>query len=924
MNRICSNFYFLATAALCLLAPFPSTANVLGTPVSGSIVSGVGVISGFHCASRNIEIFLDNQPIGHAGSGTTLLGTLGPCGRTDTGFSLLFNFNNLDEGQHTITATADGIAFATSTVTTLRSGGAQWLTGIERTVTIPDFPRTGVSATLAWQQSYQNFVITGLSGQAVAPQPGFSSIHPLPNHGALGTPNDGSVISGVGVISGYHCTSDNIEVHIDGASIGRAGSRTRMAGTADVCGRTDTGYSLLYNFNNLSEGIHHVSVYADGQLLDTHEIRTVKSGGTEWLTGVSKSIEVADFPVPGTRVSLEWVQSMQGFVIRSMDGRVLRLIAGPVGNPGHRDGKLMDATFNSPTAIAADSIGNLYVADGCTKPTVWTAHALIRRISPSGWVASIAGSRSHETRRCITSMTAHPNGSFYYYDALAYKVFQMTPDGRESVFSGDGTSGYLDGSAEIAQFRGHGLTADDTGAMYLSQPESHTIRRIDVNGNVTTFVGSVGTAGRIDGTLAVARFNMPSAIKYDSHSQRLLVLDNGGLRAVTAQGVSTLIPIERLAIDLCINYHEFPPSALAVAADGRIAVAANWGCGGVVGIYRNGQLSQRIGDVWGDAVGDPWQSVFDQIGDLHFADNGDLIIVDAGNSNLKRFGANSHEVALYGGARFPSKSVDGRGSAARMQTQCPALDESGNIWFTQAGELRRLEPSGFVTTFHQPDSENGAGSCILGFRKDGTFIDTSIYGFRHRQLTGNVIAKIASPFGDEYLYPWPAATLGDDLFASAPNGRILKVAGNVVSHFAQTKSQFVLQGLAGTPAGELVATTVEDDVIVVSSTGAGRSLYPPTWRVEIEGPIAQTHIGRGLVAVDKYGAIYHASDRLSVIRRIADGRVDVIYGTPYVEQTEPGPGAGSLGRVRRLLYDKTTHSLIIDVGYAILRGSLPH
>lgn len=142
--------------------------GVLGTPVDGTVVSGVGVISGYHCTSKNIEVFIDGVSYGKAGAGTQLLGTQGVCGRTDTGFSLLYNFNNLADGQHTFSVYADGVLFDTHTATTFRSGGIPWLSGKNASSTILDFPEVGQTAMLQWVQSYQNFLITSISGTPIS------------------------------------------------------------------------------------------------------------------------------------------------------------------------------------------------------------------------------------------------------------------------------------------------------------------------------------------------------------------------------------------------------------------------------------------------------------------------------------------------------------------------------------------------------------------------------------------------------------------------------------------------------------------------------------------------------------------------------------------------------------------------------------
>lgn len=145
--------------------------GVLGTPVAGTIVSGVGAISGYHCTSKNIDVYIDGVSVGKAGGGTTLLGTQQVCGRTDTGYSLLYNFNNLTPGDHTVSAYADGTLFATATFRTTQSGGQPWLSGLDKSISIQDFPSVGRVATLQWVQSYQNFVITNVTNVVQAPLP---------------------------------------------------------------------------------------------------------------------------------------------------------------------------------------------------------------------------------------------------------------------------------------------------------------------------------------------------------------------------------------------------------------------------------------------------------------------------------------------------------------------------------------------------------------------------------------------------------------------------------------------------------------------------------------------------------------------------------------------------------------------------------
>ena len=138
--------------------------------------------------------------------------------------------------------------------------------------------------------------------------------------GALENPVAGSTESGIGVISGWNCTASSIAVAIDGASLGKAGIGTGRGDTASICGRSDTGFSLLFNYNSLTSGSHTLDLYADGQLLETRQFNTVQSGGAEFVTGLSKTTTVSDFPATGSTATLQWSQAKQGFVVTGISG----------------------------------------------------------------------------------------------------------------------------------------------------------------------------------------------------------------------------------------------------------------------------------------------------------------------------------------------------------------------------------------------------------------------------------------------------------------------------------------------------------------------------------------------------------------------------------------------------------------------------
>ena len=286
--------------------------GVLENPGPDSFQSGVGVLSGWVCDADLVEIAIGDLAPQVAAYGTERRDTAGVCGDTDNGFGLLFNWNLLGDGEHEVVAFVDDVELgrATATVTTL---GEEFLRGAEGECVAEDFPTRGETVTLVWQQTGQNFVIAGGSPPAGA-TPGRPSTLP----GFLENPGPDSFQSGVGVLSGWVCDADLVEIAIGHLAPQVAAYGTERRDTAGVCGDTDNGFGLLFNWNLLGEGEHEVVAFVDGIELGRATVR-VTTLGVEFLREVEGECVADDFPRPGQRVLLEWQQNSQNFVITAVE-----------------------------------------------------------------------------------------------------------------------------------------------------------------------------------------------------------------------------------------------------------------------------------------------------------------------------------------------------------------------------------------------------------------------------------------------------------------------------------------------------------------------------------------------------------------------------------------------------------------------------
>ena len=266
----------------------------LEVPSANSPQSGIGLLSGWVCDADQVTLVLNpgtaEAETHVAAYGTDRADTAETCGDQNNGFGLLYNWNLLGDGTHTIAAQADGEEFgrATVTVTTL---GEEFVEEAEGTCAVADFPETGETTDLMWQEAQQNFVIVKGDRPTGTAQPGTGDVS------RLDSPSGNSYQSGIGLISGWVCDATQVTIRLNGESYVTAYGTDR-ADTAAACGDTNNGFGLLYNWNLLGDGEHEVEALADGEVFGRARVR-VTTLGEEFVEGAAGSCRVTDFPSSG-------------------------------------------------------------------------------------------------------------------------------------------------------------------------------------------------------------------------------------------------------------------------------------------------------------------------------------------------------------------------------------------------------------------------------------------------------------------------------------------------------------------------------------------------------------------------------------------------------------------------------------------------
>ncbi len=213
------------------------------------------------------------------------------------------------------------------------------------------------------------------------------------------------------------------------------------------------------------------------------------------------------------------------------------------GIGGVGDGHADRARFSDPFGVAVAIDGSVYLTDGGLAQR-------IRRISSDGVVSSIAGGNpgfadgvgAAARFNTPSGVAIDANGTLYVADTGNNAIRRVTREGMVSTFAGDGVAGYRDGRGHQARFNGPvGVAIDVAGRVIVADTYNDRIRAIAPDGTVSTLAGSA-EPGWVDGATADARFDTPCGVAVDP-AGNIVVADTGNsvVRMIAPSGnVSTL------------------------------------------------------------------------------------------------------------------------------------------------------------------------------------------------------------------------------------------------------------------------------------------------------------------------------------------------------------------------------------------------
>lgn len=774
-------------------------------------------------------------------------------------------------------------------------------------------------------------VVTTLIGTGMNPSQG--SVDGMGSDARFNTPHDTAVDSTGNV---YVADAFNNTIR----KITSSGVVTTLAGSPGVRGSADgTGSAAQFNAPN------GMTVDASGNIYvaDTTNctIRKITPAGVvTTLAGSPGTIGSADgtgsaatFRTPGA-VAVDsagniYVADSGNYTIRKITSAgVVTTLAGLAGTAGVADGTGTAVLFSTPTGLAIDSSGNLYVPD--------PINYAIRKVTPAGVVTTPAGYPGIVGSADGTGYAARFNsphdiaadsaGNLFVADTGNDTIRMVTPAGVVTTLAGTvGTRGSVDGTGSFAQFNfPWGLSVDSAGNLYVADSGSNVIRKVTSSGVVTSLAGSSGNAGFADGTGTAAQFTNPTGITLGS-AGNLYVADasNDTIRKITPAGVVTTVAgsatdRSNLERDGSVVVARFDtPNDVAVDSAGNVFVADTGNStirmitpGGIVSTLAGTAGNRGMVDGVGSAawLNRPEGLAIDSTGTLHVA--------DTANNAIREVAPDGTVSTLAGFGLAGSKgSADGLGAAARFnEPSGVAVDGSGNIYVADSYNttIRKIAPDGTVSTVAgTPGSAgtvDGVGAAAQFFIPTGVTIDGA--GNLFVADAYNATIRKVTPDGTVSTLAGTAATRGsaDGTGGAAEFNQPLSVAvdsaGNV---FVADTANSTIRKVS--PAG--VVTTFAG---IAGSSGFTDGI----------GTAAQFSSPEG-VAVDGAGNVYVADAGNNSIRKIAsDGTATTLAGSNLNSGSKDGTGINAwFASPQGVAVDSGGNVYVADAGNNLLRKITP-
>jgi sugar lactone lactonase YvrE len=598
--------------------------------------------------------------------------------------------------------------------------------------------------------------------------------------------------------------------------VSSAGILTIVAGNGIPGFSGDGGLAISAQLN----GPYRVLADAAGNLYiadhRNHRVRKVSANGTITTVAGNGAGSYSGDGGPATAAGLVspaglaldaagnlYIADMDDHRIRKVNTSGTITTVGGIGIAGYYGdgGQAAFAQFSSPSGLAIDASGNLYVAD--------SNNNRIRKINTAGTATTVAGNGNYgysgDGGAAVNASLQNPldvavdsSGSLYIADRGNNRIRKIT-SGTISTIVGNGIEGFSGdaGPATAASLSNPGgVAVDSAGNVYIADGDNFRVRKVAVGGTITTIAGNGNLLQPLgDGGPATGAFLLgPAGLALDASGNLYIGEDYvGRVRKVTPGGtISTYAgsglsgPVgdggpataARLSEALGIVVDSAGNLYIAEGHGDRIRKVTTGGIISTIAGLGSAGFSGDGGPATAANLNYPAGLALDAAGNLYFSDQYNYRIrkIDLSGTITTVAGTGA---ASYYGDTGPAMA------AAFNQPGGIAFDSSGNLYIADQANnrIRKIDTGGTVTTV--------AGSSTAGCGGDGgPALGAS--------LTNPIDVRIDAA-GNLYIVDMGC----DRIRKVTPGGVITTVAGTGVPGFSGDGGPAVNAQLAG-PAGILL------------------------------------------------------------------------------------------------------------------------